>query len=221
MTENEITTETTTPPPARPDPLALAYRVQGIPVWRQNLSARFMRTYLGFWGFVSAHWLAILNSVNALCLVAAFATPLLALAGLDGPANLLFGLFHYVCVQNPHHSFYIADRQMCLCQRCLAIYGGLLLAGLVFGLLRNRGNSLKPLKMGQFVLIFCLPIALDALTQLAGWRESTWELRFLTGGLFAVGATWMLYPLVQSRMLGLGRWVRQEYAQAGGLENHS
>jgi uncharacterized membrane protein len=37
-------------------------------------------------------------------------------------------------------------------------------------------------------------MALDGLTQLAGWRESTWELRLATGLLFGVASGWLLYP---------------------------
>ena len=188
------------------DPLSLAYEVQGISPWRQNLSRRVMRSFVGFWGFVAAHWLLLLNVVNAFCLAAAFAAPLLALAGFDGPANVLFGLFHYVCVQNPHHSFYIGDRQMCLCQRCMAIYGGMLIAGLLFMLVRRHA---RPLKFWQFVA-FCLPIAVDSLTQLVGWRESSWELRFVTGGLFAVGLVWSLYPTMQTKMGRLQIWANRE-----------
>ncbi len=200
-------TPTKLPPPGgktRPDPLSLAYEVQGISPWRKNLSGEVMRRYVGFWGFVGTHWLTILNVVNGLCLAAAFAVPLLALAGLDGPANIVFGLFHFVCVQNPHHSFYIGDKQMCLCQRCMAIYGGLLLTGLLFYFIRKYA---QPLKLWQFALFFCIPIAVDSLTQLVGWRESTWELRFLTGGLFAIGAVWTLYPLMEEKMGRLRRWA--------------
>ncbi len=189
------------------DPLSLAYEVQGISPWRQNLSGRAMRSFVGFWGFVAAHWLFILNSVNALCIAAAFLAPLLALAGLNGPANLLFGLFSFVCVQNPHHSFYIGDKQMCLCQRCISIYGGMLLAGLLFHFVRTR---VKTLRFWQFGLFFCGPIALDAFTQLFGWRESTWELRMFTGSLFATGLVWSLYPTMESKMGRLHRWASQE-----------
>lgn len=191
----------------KPDPLRLAYEVQGISPWRQNVSRRFMRTYFGFGSFMATHWLAVATALNGVCLAAAFAAPLFLLAGWDGPGNLLYTLFHYVCAQNPQHSFYIGGHQMCICERCLAIYGGLFLAGLVFHLLRDR---VQPLKMWQFLLFFCPPILLDALTQLWGWRESTPELRLLTGGWFAVGACWTLYPLVEAKMRGLKRWAGRE-----------
>ncbi|MDB5078582.1 MAG: hypothetical protein JWP00_506 [Chloroflexi bacterium] len=193
----------------KPDPLKLAYEVQGISPWRQNFSRRFMQSFFGFGYFMSTHWLAIATITNGLCLAAAFGAPLLILAGWDAPGNLLYSLFHYVCVQNPQHSFYIGDRPMCICQRCMAIYGGLFLAGLVFYFLRDR---LRPLKTWQFCLVFCPPIALDSFTQLFGWRESSWELRFITGGWFAIGACWTLYPLVENKMRALQRWATREQA---------
>ncbi len=167
-----------------------------------------MGLYTAFWNFVSLHWLFILNTVNGICLAAAFAAPLLDLAGWSGPANIIFGLFHYVCVQNPSHSFYIAGRQMCLCQRCVAIYGVMLLAGLLFHGLRGR---LQPLKTWQFLVFFCPPIAVDSITQLLGWRESSWELRLLTGGLFALGAVWTLYPMIETKISRLRRWTAREH----------
>jgi uncharacterized membrane protein len=194
---------------SKPDPLRLAYEVEGISPWRQDFSRRFMLTFFGFGQFMAKHWLAIATSINGLCLAAAFAAPLFVLVGWDGPGNLLYSLFHYVCVQNPQHSFYVGGHQMCLCERCLAIYGGLFLAGLAFHLFRDK---VKPLKTWQFMLFFCPPILLDALTQLFSWRESTWELRFVTGGWFAVGACWTLYPLVEAKMRGLKRWASREQA---------
>ncbi|HEX2914664.1 MAG TPA: DUF2085 domain-containing protein [Chloroflexia bacterium] len=201
---------------SRPDPLALAYQIEVAP-WRKNLSQRVYRSYIGFWDFIATHWLFLLNAVNLLCLAAAFVVPLMYLAGWDGPANVIFGLFHYVCVQNPHHSFYIGGKQMCLCQRCMAIYGTMLLAGLVFYLLRHR-VKLPALKTWQFIVFFCSPIALDGFTQLFGWRESTWELRFLTGGIFAIGAVWTLYPLLETKMARLQKWANREAALATNLQ---
>jgi uncharacterized membrane protein len=209
MIKNQVTGENPAPNRGKPDPLSLAFEVQGISPWRQDLSRRFMQTFFGFGHFMATHWLALATILNAVCLASAFAAPLLILAGWDGPGNLLYSLFHYVCAQDPQHSFYIGGQPMCICERCLAIYGGMFLAGLVFYLLRAK---LKPLKTWQFCLFFCPPIALDSLTQLFGWRESNWELRFISGGWFAIGACWTLYPLVEAKMGGLKRWAAREQA---------
>jgi hypothetical protein len=40
-------------------------------------------------------------------------------------------------------------------------------------------------------------MAWDGITQMFGWRESTWELRLITGTLFGLGTTWFVLPLIQ------------------------
>jgi len=77
---------------------------------------------------------------------------------------------------------------------------------LLFHLVRHR---LRPLNFWRFGL-FCLPMAVDALTQLFGWRESTAELRLLTGGLFAFGTVWYFYPYIESWMRALRSWTNRE-----------
>ena len=206
MLQNESAVEPKIVPESKIDPLSLAFRQDEISPWRQNLSKRFMEGFIGFWSFVGQHWLLILNVVNGFCLAMAFVAPLLSLAGLTGPADFLYGVFSYVCVQAPEHSFYIGGKQMCICQRCMSIYGGMLLAGLVFHLWREHA---KPLKFWQFAL-FCVPIALDGFTQMFGWRQSTWELRLLTGAIFAVGLVWSLYPTMEAKMGRLRRWASRE-----------
>jgi len=98
--------------------------------------------------------------------------------------------------------------KVALCERDIAIYGGIFLAGLLFGLVRGR---LKPLPIVLWVLLGIVPIALDGGSQLIGgipippfsWfpaRESTPALRTLTGALFGVMNVWMAYPYVEETM---------------------
>jgi uncharacterized membrane protein len=95
--------------------------------------------------------------------------------------------------------------KVALCERDVAIYGGILLAGLAFGLVRRRA---KPLPIGLWLLLGVLPIALDGGSQLLSIfpfyplppRESTPLLRTLTGGLFGVMNVWMAYTYVESSM---------------------
>jgi uncharacterized membrane protein len=98
--------------------------------------------------------------------------------------------------------------KVALCERDVAIYGGILLAGLAFSLVKGK---LKPLPLGLWVLFGIAPIALDGFSQLlAGFpipglaaipaRESTPFLRTLTGGLFGLMNVWMAYPYVEETM---------------------
>ncbi|MBN1641707.1 MAG: DUF2085 domain-containing protein [Anaerolineae bacterium] len=87
-----------------------------------------------------------------------------------------------------------------LCQRDLALYGGLFVGGLLFGLVRRR---LRPLSLIGYLL--CLvPIAIDGGSQLIGLRESTPLLRFLTGGLLGLATVWMLYPRLEDAFFDVG-----------------
>lgn len=96
---------------------------------------------------------------------------------------------------------YIGDEtlgwKVALCQRDVAIYGSLLVGGLLFGALRRRGVRKLPVKI---YLIFLLPIAVDGLSQLFGLRTSTWWLRTLTGALFGLATAWLAYPYIEESM---------------------
>ena len=71
-------------------------------------------------------------------------------------------------------------------------------AGLVFAFARKRGKVRAPsLKV---YLLFLIPIAVDGLTQLFGWRESNWLLRTVTGAIFGAASVWLAYPYVEDAM---------------------
>lgn len=98
--------------------------------------------------------------------------------------------------------------KVALCQRDVAIYVSILMAGLLFALIRKR---LKPLPIWAWLLFGLFPIALDGGSQLVfGFslplfsmlplRESTPFLRTLTGALFGVANVWLSYPYVEESM---------------------
>jgi uncharacterized membrane protein len=111
-------------------------------------------------------------------------------AGAPDPNNLfLFRAF----IGNDNIGYKVA-----LCERDVAIYGSVLLAGLVFGILRKRGPVRAPsLKV---YALFLIPIAIDGLTQLVGLRESNWWLRTVTGALFGAASVWLAYPYIDEAM---------------------
>ncbi|NLE77049.1 MAG: DUF2085 domain-containing protein, partial [Chloroflexi bacterium] len=83
-----------------------------------------------------------------------------------------------------------------MCERDVAIYGAVLAAGLLFGLLRSR----VPILPFRYFLVLCLPMAVDGLGQLVGLWESTWFNRVITGTLFGMALVWLAYPYVQRAM---------------------
>jgi uncharacterized membrane protein len=92
--------------------------------------------------------------------------------------------------------------KVAVCERDVAIYGSILLAGLVYGLLRRRllrRGRLPKMPLWMFLLAM-LPLAIDGFTQLFGLRESTPMLRFVTGALMGSAAVWFAYPYVEEAM---------------------
>jgi uncharacterized membrane protein len=94
--------------------------------------------------------------------------------------------------------------KLALCQRDIALYGGMFFFGVLFALLARKW--LKPLPWWGLAL-FALPLAADGFTQLFGLRESTPELRVVTGLLLSAGGVWFAYPYVEATMQDLRRSV--------------
>ncbi len=88
-----------------------------------------------------------------------------------------------------------------LCQRDIAIYGTVLLTGLLFGLVRRRLRAPSV----KIYLLFLIPIALDGFTQLFGLRMSNWWLRTITGAIFGGASVWLAYPYLEEAMNGVLR----------------
>ncbi len=104
---------------------------------------------------------------------------------------------------------YVGDHshgyKIALCERDLAIYAGILIFGLLFSLTRYR---IPALPWYLWILLAVIPIALDGFSQLLSqpplsflpFRESTPQLRVLTGFLFGFGTAWFGFPVVEESM---------------------
>lgn len=94
-----------------------------------------------------------------------------------------------------------------LCERDVAMYGGMLLFGLVFA---ATGRKIKQIPWYLWVVLGLIPIGVDGASQIPSllsgmpdWlpiRESTPVWRSLTGALFGICTTWYLYPLFEETM---------------------
>jgi len=95
--------------------------------------------------------------------------------------------------------------KIALCERDVAIYGGILIFGILYSLTNRR---MPALPWYLWLLFGVLPIALDGLSQMLSqppldfmtFRESTPFLRSLTGFLFGFTTAWFGYPLVEDTM---------------------
>jgi len=93
--------------------------------------------------------------------------------------------------------------KVAICQRDIAIYGAILINGLLFAAmrkrLRRRDGRMPKLPLWLFGVLL-IPIFIDGATQLLGLRESNWWLRLVTGGLFGGALVWLAYPYVEEAM---------------------
>jgi uncharacterized membrane protein/glutaredoxin len=112
--------------------------------------------------------------------------------------------------------------KVALCERDVAIYGAILLGGLLFALVRHR---LKPIPVWMWFVVGILPIALDGGSQLLSAlpffnfpiRESTPILRTITGTLFGLANVGLAYPYVEEAMQDTRTLVASKLAAAGEL----
>jgi uncharacterized membrane protein len=115
--------------------------------------------------------------------------------------------------------------KVALCERDVAIYGAILLFGLIFILTKRK---LPALPWYLWIIIGMIPIGLDGVSQLLSqapfyllpYRESTPFLRTLTGGLFGFTTAWFGYPLVEESMAESkeylsAKWARIKSSKAG------
>jgi uncharacterized membrane protein len=108
--------------------------------------------------------------------------------------------------------------KVAMCQRDMAIWGGILVAGMLFGLFRKH---VKPLPILIWLLVGIVPVALDGGTQLFSSlpilpfpvRESTPVLRTVTGFLFGFMNIWLAYPYVEESMTETQALVSAKLAQ--------
>jgi uncharacterized membrane protein len=185
--------------------------------------------------WVSGHWLALANMAFGVLVGLPILAPVLAHWGYDGPAAFIYRVFGPLCHQLPERSFFLFGPsvtysydelaallaqgsvpqrwvgsagigfKMAICERDIAVYGSMVLAGIAFNWLR----SLRPLSVRGF-LLFIAPMAVDGGGQLIGLWSSTWLTRVITGALFGVACIALTYPYLEQGM----REVRAETSAA-------
>jgi len=100
--------------------------------------------------------------------------------------------------------------KMAFCQRDVAIYGMILLAGVAYSLI-DRWRKVSPLPLWAYLLIGILPMGVDGGYQLLSYAldllfpqwplppyEATPLTRAITGSLFGLATVWLAYPHVQA-----------------------
>jgi uncharacterized membrane protein len=204
-----------------------------------------------FW--LARHWLAVFNALTGLFVGGALLPPVLLEFGLPGVADVLYAIYRPLCHQYPFRSFFLFGPQLAypltapihvaemntvrsfvgdahigyktaLCQRDVAIYGFMLLAGLVYGVLRRR-KTIQPWPMWQYFAFGIVPMMLDGGIQwisYAAWAffpalvkmpfETTPLMRALTGALFGLGIVAAAYPYLNEYFEDVYRVLQEKYS---------
>lgn len=147
--------------------------------------------------FALEYWALALTVLLGIIVFAALSVPLLTYLGLDNISKPIFYSLHLICAQIPSHSFYILGHQLGMCARNMGIYTSMFAGGLIFVLSKKRLPGIP----WWVWLLLILPMAYDGITQMFGWRESTWELRVITGALFGFANMWFVLPFIQKTLL--------------------
>lgn len=111
----------------------------------------------------------------------------------------------------------ILGYKLALCQRDIAIYGGILIFGLIFSL---TGRKIPSLTLWGWFILGIIPIGLDGASQILSqlpWdiiplRESTPLLRTITGGLFGFTTAWFGYPVIEESMADTRKVMTVKFA---------
>jgi uncharacterized membrane protein len=170
------------------DPTALATGPQGF--------LRLSRFFSRFADLLLRYWAHAVTVVLGIIVALAISVALLFYLGLDQIARPIYFSLHLICAQVPSHSFYIFGHPLGLCERNFSIYTSMFVGSLIFVLSKRRLPGIP----WWLWLLMLVPIALDGFTQLFGLRESSPELRVITGTLFGLGNVLFVLPLIERNL---------------------
>jgi uncharacterized membrane protein len=187
---------------------------------------------------LAKHWLFLANLFWGLYVGLPLLAPVLMNAGYATPATIIYTIYRPACHQRPERSYFIGGPKVvytpqeleaagvktglfsrdignekvgwkvAFCERDVAIYGSIFLAGLAYGLVRRRlGNWLMPFR---YYLIFLVPLGVDGVLQLVGLYESTWWLRAITGVIFGIGSVAFAYPYLEDGFRDVRRTINSK-----------
>jgi uncharacterized membrane protein len=187
---------------------------------------------------LAKHWLAVANFFWALYVGLPLLAPVLMDAGWTVPAKVIYTLYRPACHQRPERSYFFGGPQtvytpdelaaagvdldpfvrdigneavgwkVAFCERDVAIYGSILVAGLAYGLVRSRLKGYR-MRFRVFAL-FLIPMGIDGVLQLFGFYESDWLRRSITGVIFGVGAVFFAYPHVEEGFADIRRTIENK-----------
>lgn len=145
------------------------------------------------WVYVIAkRWLAALIAYGAIVTVLPVLAPVLRGSRFSGVATPIYAAYSLICHQRDDRSIHLHGEKMAFCVRDFAIFAGAVGIALLYGVIRHYR---PPRRINLWIAVaLAIPLVVDGATQLVGIRESTWQLRAITGILFSAGFGWYLLP---------------------------
>jgi uncharacterized membrane protein len=187
---------------------------------------------------LAKHWLLLANLFWGLYVGLPLLAPVLMNAGYTTPAKVIYTIYRPACHQRPERSYFIGGPQtvyspqeleaagvktglfsrdignetvgwkVAFCERDVAIYGSIFVTGLAYGLVRRRlGKRVMPFR---YYLLFLLPMGIDGVTQLFGFRESDYLWRTVTGVIFGIGSVIFAYPYLEEGFGDVRRTINEK-----------
>jgi uncharacterized membrane protein len=151
--------------------------------------------------FIVHHWLLISNTMLFFFIALPFLAPLLNATGFHLPAKIIFLIYRPTCHQLPERSFWVAGHQVAICARCSSIYVSFWVIGMTYALWATIYPSRIPAWKAPplwAIGVAAIPLGLDGITQLFGFRTSTNLLRMITGSLVGATTAAVIYPYMHS-----------------------
>ncbi|MGI8587642.1 MAG: DUF2085 domain-containing protein [Chloroflexia bacterium] len=180
---------------------------------------------IGYW--IADHWLGAVNTVVGVFALLPWLAPIFARLGWWSLADPIYTMYMFFCHQLPERAGFIFGYQVAYCYRNTAIYTSVFLAGLLYSAARDGAPwpawMRRPIRPTVFVLLL-LPVAVDGLTHMLGFREDNawfdtltggrfgdfsvgdtigtlnWWLRVITGVIFGFAVVQFIYPWVQTAL---------------------
>ncbi len=125
--------------------------------------------------------------------------------------SLFYETYGRVCHQDPHYSFRIGGEPLAVCMRCTSIYLAFLAGTLLFPLYRPSLRTF--ITSRYFIVLLVAPMVVDVgLAWLTPYTPSVLS-RVLTGGIFGLGAAFLVMPLFIEALMQLITGTRYHNTQ--------
>ncbi|HQY29859.1 MAG TPA: DUF2085 domain-containing protein [Thermomicrobiales bacterium] len=147
----------------------------------------------------AAHWLRWTNLLFISYVALILAAPIMTAVGFRSLAKPLYQFFGLFCHQQGDRSFHIAGHPLACCERCAAVYLSLALSGVLYAMFRSR---IRRIRYPELVLLLT-PLVIDGMAVGAELYPGNALVRVITGMLFGLGLSWLLFPWLDHGFTGI------------------